>query len=572
MHSGRVRMLTHQTRYFAPALSPDLQQLVCVKVSLKNIFSLAFISPLNGKLLMEAASPENALLQDPTWSADGTYVVAVLSGKKGKALYKYTVASGGWEELVTWGWQNISTPVVSTNQVFYSSDAGGTNNIYAYQTSTKKVYAVTKSKFGAFDPIFNENRSQLYFSDYSSQGFTLKSKEVNELSLSSPDLTALTVDPLLKKGIRQEEFNFQDSAVPAQQFITKRYSKLLHTINIHSWTPFYYDYSNFKSSSEQVINPGLTLLSQDKLGTCVSSFGIAIIDGNPVYKTNFTYKGWFPVVNFSMNYGSENSYSTVFSNGPEPTINDSRIVANTQVYLPLNLTHGKYITTLTPFVNWEYDNWKYFDRRTNTFVNELNTVSTGITFSRYLRLSFRDIAPRLGISMISEYFFKPLNQDLFAERQYIKAKIFLPGAMRHHSLQLTGGYFNQTPGDYMFTSSLAFPRGYKTYAASSLNTFSADYTFPLLYPDFQIGQVLYMKRIRSNLFVDWGKAIYSRRTQTIGAFTSYSSELLSSGIDLLTDTHILRIMFPLSFGIRTIYFPNERTFSSYIIFGINFNY
>jgi len=94
----------------------------------------------------------------------------------------------------------------------------------------------------------------------------------------------------------------------------------------------------------------------------------------------------------------------------------------------------------------------------------------------------------------------------------------------------------------------------------------------LLYPDFQIGQVLYMKRIRSNLFVDWGKAIYSRRTQTIGAFTSYSSELLSSGIDLLTDTHILRIMFPLSFGIRTIYFPNERTFSSYIIFGINFNY
>jgi hypothetical protein len=71
------------------------------------------------------------------------------------------------------------------------------------------------------------------------------------------------------------------------------------------------------------------------------------------------------------------------------------------------------------------------------------------------------------------------------------------------------------------------------------------FSFPLLYPDFQIGRFLYLKRIRTNLFVDWGKVEYSFRTKNIGQYTKATSEMLSTGLDnnnglTYTENHFFR--------------------------------
>ncbi|HEX2936165.1 MAG TPA: hypothetical protein VHO72_12505 [Bacteroidales bacterium] len=563
--SGKVRMISHRTRYFSPALSPDLQQMVCVNTTADGRISLVFLKPKTGEILMEESSPDNVNLQDPIWSRDGKSIIVVLISKSGKALYQYTMEQDSWKELIPWSYQNLSMPHISGNRIFYSSDVGGTNHIYALNTETGENFPVAESEFGAFDPIFDENTSTLLFSEYSSQGFALKYKDIRSWQPTESNIQTDPLHAILDEGKKQEGFNFQDSVVPVQSFTQKKYSKLLNIINIHSWAPFYYNYDQL-SITDQTVSPGFTILSQDKLGTCLSSFGIAFENNNLVYKTHVTYKGLFPVIDFSMDYGSPELYSVSLSNGSRVTTSNYRLITNTQIYLPLNLTRGKYLTSLLPFVNWEYDNYKYFNRATHTFIDALNTISTGVTFYKYLRLSTRDLAPKWGVMLTSRYFFKPLNQDLFGERGYIRTKLFLPGLLKHHSFQVAGGYFEQKAGGYVFKSSLAFPRGYQTGAPLTLNTLSTDYSFPILYPDLHVGRFLYVKRIRSNLFADYGKARYQIKSGKI------NSNLVSTGIDLTTDSHFFRVFFPVNIGIRTIYFPKERDFASYLLFSINFNY
>jgi hypothetical protein len=134
-------------------------------------------------------------------------------------------------------------PYLSGKYIFYSSDPGGTNTIYAINSETKNIHLIIESKFGAFDPAFNEKKSEMLFADYSSQGFALKFKNVDLNQQNEQTIKLPANDPFLDKGIAQEKFNFQDSIIPFQQFKVQRYSKLLHTFNIHSWAPFYYDYT-----------------------------------------------------------------------------------------------------------------------------------------------------------------------------------------------------------------------------------------------------------------------------------------------------------------------------------------
>jgi hypothetical protein len=569
--SGKLRMLTHKTRYFGPALSPDKQQVAVVHISVKNKISLAFIDAKNGSINSETLSPQNAQIQDPIWTDDGNFVVAVLSGRNGKALYKYSLFTQQWEEIIPWSFQNISMPMVSGDKIFYSSDISGTNNIYMVHATTKAICQVTQSTFGAFEPNYMEKDAVLFFSDYASLGFDIKSESISTALLLKPNPLIQATDPILQKAGALENFNLQDSIIPHLAYPAKHYSKLSHTFNLHSWAPFYFDYNNLQLGDLNLY-PGLILLSQDKLGTCISSFGLSFENNNPVYRAKFTYKGWFPVIGFSVDYGSENPYASIVELDPQPTSKNYRAITNTFIYIPFNLTKGKYITTLIPKLNWKYDNRKIYNRESQRFVNDLNTLSAGLNFYKYVHLAYRDLAPANGIAFYSEYFFKPISQNVIGSRYYVKSRIYLPGLSNHHSFQITTGYFKQQVKDYMYSSAIAYPRGYNTGAPSELKTLTADYVLPLLYPDFNIGRFFYLKRIRANLFTDWCEAKYQIPTQSIGVYTKNTRRLLSSGIDIITDSHMLRFIFPVSLGIRTIYFPNQRTFSSYIIFSMDMNY
>ena len=109
----------------------------------------------------------------------------------------------------------------------------------------------------------------------------------------------------------------------------------------------------------------------------------------------------------------------------------------------------------------------------------------------------------------------------------------------------------------MYGSRISLPRGYDNIISRDLNFLSVDYAVPLVYPDFNIASLLYIKRIRASLFYDYaqgtGNTYYENTTEGLKAsvYHNYSEIFSSSGIELMADLHLFRIPYMISCGVQS---------------------
>jgi len=138
--------------------------------------------------------------------------------------------------------------------------------------------------------------------------------------------------------------------------------------------------------------------------------------------------------------------------------------------------------------------------------------------------------------------------------------VFLPGIAKHHSLRFYAGMQNRTIQEAYFSDRIRFARGYESQANDRLRTYSASYTLPLGYPDVAKGSIIYVKRIKTNLFADVSEVSYKNSRQLYSSF----------GIDMLFDVHLLRMPMPFEFGVRTMYLENEKDIRFEFLWGVDF--
>ncbi len=165
---------------------------------------------------------------------------------------------------------------------------------------------------------------------------------------------------------------------------------------------------------------------------------------------------------------------------------------------------------------------------------ELNT--TGLHYmhaflyaTRYLRMSQRDLFPRLGGYVSASYTNTPGDDGQLGSMFSLQGGVYLPGIGTHHHLLLKSGWQKQDPGQYYLSiNRIDFPRGYASAISAEIKTFSADYALPLAYPDWSIEPVIYLKRIRADLFYDWshGKDILEGKDKL------YTGIYQSAGVEL----------------------------------------
>jgi hypothetical protein len=568
IYTGKVKLLTQHSRCFSPVLSPDGKRIATVEVLTQNYCSLVILDAETGNELDRIIPPANRFLQQPQWTQNGKDLIVIAVQNAGKSLELVDLASGSLQVLVPPTHRDISMPTDNGNSVLFVCDYNGTNNLYSVDKADKTIVPVTDVKFGVTDPAVSSNGTIITFANYSSRGFDvvstsnkpLESKSLSEIHDLSPKL--------YEANARQENFNFQDSVIPEKNYTIENYSKLSHLVNIHSWAPFYYNYNNL-TFGNQTVTPGASLLSQDKLGNCLSSLGYSYNQGVSQYIADVTYKGFYPVIDFSMNYGGAQTVNS-YPGKAAPVTTGESTTATTQIYVPLDFTEGKYITGITPWVYYEYKNEWYYYPDSKSYEQGMTTLSYGISAYKYMRTSLRDLAPELGISMSARCTHTPFENVQLGSMWYVRGRVYLPGLFNHHSLQLAAGYQKQTPLTYLYSSQLAFPRGYATATTYELKTFSADYSLPLAYPDFQLGPVLYVKRLRANFFADYALNSYQYYNKTSKKVYWQTDNPTSTGLDITIDFHALRIMFPMSAGVRMIYFPQSETYTSQLLFSINF--
>ena len=188
-------------------------------------------------------------------------------------------------------------------------------------------------------------------------------------------------------------------------------------------------------------------------------------------------------------------------------------------------------------------------------------MSYRLSFRRFRQSSFRDINPTWGQYLNLAYRHTPWKYDYKGSLFSAILGLYLPGLLKHHSLQVQGSYEKQLPENYHFPSEILFPRGYDYTYHDSIIKASVDYALPLAYPDFALGSILYLKRLRMNLFYDYA----------LGRDTNSKTSYQSVGIDLVADINLFVFPFDLDIGSRLVYRINDNKFRiGFLLLGFSF--
>jgi len=476
------------------------------------------------------------------------------------------VRTGEWRVWLPPSWEDIQSVAWGGRYLYYHSTHGGIDNIFALDTLTKQRYRVTASRFGATDVTVSPDGSRILFSDYTSRGYDVGEMETDPSRWvpveEVPDLSLHLADSLAA----QEKGLFGREDIPDTTYPVKRYSKAAHLFKIHSWLPFYFDIDNLHLD-EVPVYPGVVLYTQNFLSTMDGSLGYAYMNGEHHLINHLTYRGKYPVVDLSYEVGGRVYIYGRPSNVPMPSYLPVRQELTGKMYVPLNLTTNRFSKGFIPSFEIRYSNNLTWSDETYSYHRDRLFFSYRVYTYSLLKMGHRDVKPRLGYVLDLDYLHSPWDRGDFGQKAYINGNLYLPGAMKHHSVVLNAGYERQRSGKYYYANQLSYPRGYEGWVSERLKIFSAEYEFPLFYPDISLGSFLYVPRFRGQLFFENAKGTNSY--DYLHDVRKEERTFYGYGAEVLSDFMVLRIDFPLTLGFWFSYLPQEEEVHTGVHFSVN---
>lgn len=551
----KVETVTTKERYLTPAVSADETQVAFSRPTIEGRNEIVLMDLKNEEKKIEFSIPENAFVKDLTFIDEARLAVLAVDNK-GISLYELNTVSSEWFKLLGPASTNISSLFSQEGNLYFESGADGTNNIYRMEVASGRVEQLTKARFGAFTPSVSPQGDKLLFADYQRQGYQLVAVALDKLEAESANLDEPYRFQLAEAIADQEGFNLDTMQLQDIPFEPKPYHKLSKLFRVHSWAPFYYDAMdvvNLQSDDfSTIVKPGAMLLSQNALNTMIAQAGWYYKDREHHGKIAFTYMGLFPVIDVSLDYGGktidlvwkENEdgvrYPSVFHAGRK------RLELEARMYVPFNFTHNHMVRGFQPIVTYYYTNDRYEQYKKGGF-GDFQYVLSELRHYNYRKKAARDIYPRLGYQLRLQHLFSPFNSENFGHMYAARFTGYLPGLRMNDGLMLRLAYqFQDTDGKAMYFPKrlLEKPRGYDyMYQTRQLFSLKADYAFSLFCPDYSLGNLLYLKRFRSNLFYDLTVNQVHKAQKNWNKYNAV-------GVDLIADCNFFRLNFPVSIGMR----------------------
>jgi hypothetical protein len=551
LKSGERKTISRRSRYYSPEISPDAKKIVVTEVSLLNEYSLVILDQENGKIFKKIPSPGNEFLQYPTWNKSCDRIFITSMGTEGKSIKSYDLITGEWKTIFNPVFDDIAELTAGDKYLLFRGSFSGIDNIYALELSTMKCYQVTSSKLGAYWPCFSANGDKILYSNYTSRGFDIAETEFNENTLDPFDLTAKNDEQLYKPAINTDLLKKKAECEQITKYPEKKYSRIGHLFNVHSWSPFYFDYEN-PDIENPSISPGVTILSQNIINTAFTTLGYEYRDHDHYIHASFTYRGLYPIFRISYDFGGLPFIADPPEGNDMPDWVLTNMNWNFKVYVPLNLSSGKYVVGLQPSAESRFS-------RSYLWYDEPAGYRTGLTFLNYrlyiysyLKTSKRDILPRWGQVADINFVHAPFNTSQVGSEVSLNGTLYLPGFLQHHTLRLGAGFMNQKAEKYILNNLISMSRGYESFTSEEFIKLTADYVFPVIYPDLNIWHLLYIKRIKAAIFYDHGLG-YNVHVPSGDSYVSKDLKFRSFGFDLTSDFHLAHILFPFDMGVRFSY-------------------
>jgi hypothetical protein len=222
----------------------------------------------------------------------------------------------------------------------------------------------------------------------------------------------------------------------------------------------------------------------------------------------------------------------------------NQLQGNVGFSVPLNFSRGKTYTNLQFGSDIIY-NQRYFQ---GNYVDSFNHqgfayIDPYVNFTHQTQQAQMQIYPSFAQTLTINY---DQAVTTFQARQLlISGYFYFLGFTRTHSLVLAAAIQGRDSlNNYSFSNNFPFSRGYSAENFYRMYRLSANYNFPLLYPDYGLGNVVFFQRIRTNLFFD--------NTQVYDFYVSgskFNAVYNSCGIELYFDTKWWNEL-AISFGFR----------------------
>ncbi len=212
--------------------------------------------------------------------------------------------------------------------------------------------------------------------------------------------------------------------------------------------------------------------------------------------------------------------------------------------VPLNFTRGRTFTNLRIGSDYIYAKPSFQAKFKDSFDSHgYGYLNTYLTFTNQSQIARQHIYPRFAQQIRLEHY--NAITYLKANQFLANANWYFPGLFRNHSLVLgTAIHQRDTANQLRFTNNFPFARGYTERNYHRMLKFSADYHLPLCYPDWGLASIVYVQRVRADLFYDYSRIQdYNQNRQLV------TRELRTAGATVFFDTKWWNQQ-PISFGIR----------------------
>ncbi len=550
--TGKSIQLSRKTRYLSAAISPDGKYVAAAESSVANRNSIVILDASTGSILRTSPVPGNAYPQKPEWSSTGGKLTIIALTNGGEGIMSWAPATDKWETLIEPGRDDLQSSFLRNDTLFYVSSASGTDNIYMLPQGGGPVM-ITNSRFGCYDPELKG--TSLCFSDYTPMGYRICRIEAD---LKNTSLSGFKMkDSFLIN--RMDTLNKQDYSLLENKYNPVPYNKLTHLFRFHSWMPFYADLEQVRTDPASV-RPGVTIFSQNTLSSLITSIGYEYSDGRNNFHYRITWKGWLPVFESRIDYGSAPVIYKTGTTVGDPSLLSPSMSFSNGVSVPLSFSTGRFSQFLYGSFSVKYENNYVYQKESNTYDYGQVQLWSRLYFSNSDALSGSDIFPRWAQIVDLSYINYPFDNTIYSPMTSLRTAFYFPGFARNHSLKLRFETDYQSGKQLLLSNLSALPRGYLNMVSLNYRLYSADYTLPLFYPDLSIPMVVYLKRIRGGVFYDYatGKNNYFEANadnifqngNTHYNYNRNSDTFSSAGCEILADFYLFRLPLMISGGVQ----------------------
>lgn len=541
--TGTERCLTSRSKYFSPAFSADGKSIVAVEEAPSGQSRLHILDAATGKLITKIPNPEGVFYTYPKFYDNDKIVSAVRRNDGRITIALVDRTTGTTTSLLEPSFAPVGFPALRGDTLYFSRTRKLNDELYALNLRDRRLYHLTNDSLaggiGNYQVAVSDHK--LAWVSFTAFGYKLHQADQNNIEWQ--EITGQTLPGLTDVGVTVLKKDSATNLLGKMSFNSlpvKKYPKFYHPFNFHSVIPDFED-----------PNYSVALEGQNVLNTFQSevAFNYNRDEGYKEISANAIYGALFPYISAGANYTLDRRG---IYKGNNVYWNETAVHAGLEV--PFNFISGLHNTGLAIGSDIYYNSTSFQQPFRSTFRDRSYAyVNNYINFTNRIAQPLQNIYPRFAQSISLNFKQAVVNSS---DAQFLaNGTFYFPGLFINHNLVINVAHQQKTQNSVIsYSNNFPFSRGYTVENFNRMNKIAINYHFPIAYPDAGIANLVYLHRLRGNVYFD-----YTRVNDYYTNNMPFKADFRTVGAELWFDTQWFN-QEPITFGLRYVHLLDPDTF------------